>query len=139
MFSRVNKLHHLKNRHKINRMDVNQLKKFESRANETEERLTKLESHVQSLSGGDYKGKKVILQTPNFPKWTQPSGKRGQLNVLNSLVPDRKVPFIPENGNTVNWYQCGPTTYAPSHLGHARAYITFDIMRRLLQDYFWLP
>lgn len=36
----------------------------------------------------------------------------------------------------MTWYICGPTTYDHSHLGHARNYITFDIIRRILQDYF---
>jgi cysteinyl-tRNA synthetase len=33
-------------------------------------------------------------------------------------------------------YRCGPTVYAPSHMGHARAYLSFDIVRRILVDYF---
>jgi cysteinyl-tRNA synthetase len=32
--------------------------------------------------------------------------------------------------------RCGPTVYAPSHMGHARAYLSFDIIRRILSDYF---
>jgi len=31
---------------------------------------------------------------------------------------------------------CGPTVYDASHLGHARTYIGFDIVRRVLQGYF---
>jgi cysteinyl-tRNA synthetase len=30
------------------------------------------------------------------------------------------------------WYTCGPTTYAPAHLGHARTYVCLDILRRVL-------
>lgn len=36
----------------------------------------------------------------------------------------------------VNWYQCGPTVYAESHVGHARTYVGLDIIRRILTDYF---
>ena len=32
------------------------------------------------------------------------------------------------------WYTCGPTTYAPAHLGHARTYVCLDIIRRVLVD-----
>ena len=31
------------------------------------------------------------------------------------------------------WYTCGPTTYAPAHLGHARTYVLIDILRRVLE------
>jgi cysteinyl-tRNA synthetase len=32
------------------------------------------------------------------------------------------------------WYTCGPTTYAPAHLGHARTYVCLDIIRRVLEE-----
>ena len=44
--------------------------------------------------------------------------------------------FTPLNGKFVSWYTCGPTVYDESHMGHARCYISFDILRRVLQDYF---
>jgi len=58
--------------------------------------------------------------------------------VNNSLVheSDSKIPFIPQKGNKVGWYICGPTVYDSSHMGHARNYVTFDIIRRILEDYF---
>jgi len=31
---------------------------------------------------------------------------------------------------------CGPTVYDASHMGHARTYLGFDIIRRLLETYF---
>lgn len=44
--------------------------------------------------------------------------------------------FIPNEGNTVKIYICGPTVYDSPHIGHARTYISFDIVRRVLRDYF---
>ncbi|KAJ3343694.1 hypothetical protein HDU83_005544 [Entophlyctis luteolus] len=44
--------------------------------------------------------------------------------------------FVPASGKLVNWYTCGPTVYDKSHMGHARNYITFDIIRRIMEDYF---
>jgi cysteinyl-tRNA synthetase len=55
--------------------------------------------------------------------------------VYNSLT-DSKVPFVPVDGKKVKWYTCGPTVYDVCHMGHARAYLTFDILRRILEDYF---
>lgn len=40
--------------------------------------------------------------------------------------------------STVLAYICGPTVYDSTHLGHARTYVTFDIARRILEDYFGL-
>lgn len=35
----------------------------------------------------------------------------------------------------IAWYTCGPTTYAPAHLGHARTYVCLDIVRRVLEEH----
>ncbi len=44
--------------------------------------------------------------------------------------------FIVAPGSTLRTYICGPTVYSVSHIGHARCYLTFDIVRRVLEDYF---
>ncbi len=31
---------------------------------------------------------------------------------------------------------CGPTVYDSAHMGHARSYVSFDILHRVLQSYF---
>ena len=41
--------------------------------------------------------------------------------------------FKPINGNHVNMYVCGPTVYDHPHLGHARCYITWDVVYRYLK------
>lgn len=38
-----------------------------------------------------------------------------------------------DRGRPVTWYCCGPTVYSHSHLGHARCYVVFDAMRRILE------
>ena len=61
---------------------------------------------------------------------------RTGLMVNNSLC-NEKVEFVTKNGDrTINWYMCGPTVYDSAHLGHARTYLTFDIIRRILSNYF---
>jgi hypothetical protein len=47
-----------------------------------------------------------------------------------------QVPFVPMSGKRVLWYMCGPTVYDSAHMGHARTYVVFDILRRILKDYF---
>ncbi len=44
-----------------------------------------------------------------------------------------KKEFIPRDPAQVNMYVCGPTVYGPAHLGHARSYIMFDVVRRYLE------
>ncbi|XP_068438089.1 cysteine--tRNA ligase, cytoplasmic isoform X2 [Clinocottus analis] len=83
-----------------------------------------------SISAEPVKGKRVQ------PPWTPPGGtKVPQLQLYNSLT-RAKEPFVPQKGNRVTWYCCGPTVYDASHMGHARSYISFDILRRVLKDYF---
>eukprot|EP01132_Coremiostelium_polycephalum_P001247 gene1247-1573_t len=69
------------------------------------------------------------------PEWIKPTGEESQLFINNSLT-SSKVPFVPANGDkNVTWYICGPTVYDASHMGHARSYISFDIIRRIMRDY----
>ena len=53
------------------------------------------------------------------------------LHLTNSLS-RQKEQFIPLNAPFVGLYVCGPTVYGEAHLGHARPYITFDVMNRYL-------
>lgn len=50
-------------------------------------------------------------------------------NTYSNTVED----FTPVNGNKVNMYVCGPTVYDHPHLGHARCYITWDVVYRYLK------
>ncbi len=51
---------------------------------------------------------------------------------LYDTAKQRVVPFEP--GPTVTMYTCGITPYAASHVGHAAAYVTYDIIQRRLRD-----
>ena len=55
-----------------------------------------------------------------------------QLKVFNSLTRQKEV-FEPLTPGHVGMYVCGPTVSGESHLGHARPFITFDIIYRYLQ------
>eukprot|EP00127_Corallochytrium_limacisporum_P007114 Clim_evm33s242 gene=Clim_evmTU33s242 len=69
--------------------------------------------------------------------WKPPMGRDMGIKVYNSLT-KCKVPFIIPTDGPVKWYQCGPTVYDQAHLGHASCYVRFDIIRRLLVDFFRL-
>ncbi len=53
------------------------------------------------------------------------------LKVYNSLTRQKET-FTPINAPYVGMYVCGPTVSGESHLGHARPYVTFDILYRYL-------
>lgn len=81
------------------------------------------------------------MSTRQQPTWRQPPSHEGvqlpPLKVYNSLTKS-KSPFIPvdPSGKKVTWYACGPTVYDDAHLGHARNYVSTDIIRRIMRDYF---
>jgi cysteinyl-tRNA synthetase len=54
------------------------------------------------------------------------------LKVYNTLTRTKET-FEPLVKGYVGMYVCGPTVSGESHLGHARPYITFDIVNRYLQ------
>jgi cysteinyl-tRNA synthetase len=54
-----------------------------------------------------------------------------ELKVYNSLTREKEV-FKPITPGHVGMYVCGPTVSGESHLGHARPYVTFDIVYRWL-------
>ncbi len=54
------------------------------------------------------------------------------LQIFNSLS-GKKEDFNPVHEGQASLYVCGPTVYGDSHLGHAKAYISFDIILRYLR------
>ncbi|KAL8441893.1 hypothetical protein Emag_006815 [Eimeria magna] len=78
--------------------------------------------------------------------WQAPT-KEGKLLTglrVNNSMTGGKTEFIPQlarsafglESNRINWYGCGPTVYDAAHMGHARTYVAFDVIRRILSDYF---
>lgn len=54
------------------------------------------------------------------------------LQIYNSLT-RRKEPFQPVHEGNVGIYVCGPTVYGHAHLGHAKSYVSFDVVVRYLR------
>lgn len=55
-----------------------------------------------------------------------------ELHIYNTLS-RKKEKFEPIHAPHVGLYVCGPTVYGEAHLGHARPYITFDVLYRYLR------
>lgn len=49
--------------------------------------------------------------------------------IYNVLLREKQV-FTPISDGTVMMYVCGPTVYDNSHLGHAKTYVSFDVVVR---------
>jgi len=71
------------------------------------------------------------------PNWQKPvtTGDGVRLKLYNSLT-RKKEEFAPQENKRISWYSCGPTVYDSAHMGHARCYVSFDIIRRILKNYF---
>lgn len=55
-----------------------------------------------------------------------------ELRFTNTLTRKKEV-FTPITSGFVGMYVCGPTVYGPPHLGHAKSYVAFDVIRRYLE------
>lgn len=54
------------------------------------------------------------------------------IKIYNTMTRKKEL-FKPISGNRVKLFVCGPTVYDHSHIGHARTYISFDIIVRYLK------
>ena len=54
------------------------------------------------------------------------------LNLYDTATRSVRELALRESGK-VSIYLCGPTVYGPAHLGHGRATLTYDILRRFLE------
>ena len=57
---------------------------------------------------------------------------RMALQIFNVLGREKQE-FVPLEPGRVNMYVCGPTVYDVAHIGHAKTYISFDVIVRYLR------
>lgn len=78
-----------------------------------------------------------MTEENKYYPWSGPTDlSKSKLNFLNSFT-GKPEPFVTNDGtNRVTWYICGPTVYDSAHVGHASNYVRFDIIRRILSDFF---
>ncbi len=53
--------------------------------------------------------------------------------VVYNTLSGKKEPFQPLHPNRVRMYVCGLTVYDAVHIGHARTYVAFDVIKRYLE------
>jgi cysteinyl-tRNA synthetase len=58
--------------------------------------------------------------------------EEGMIKIYNTMT-KKEEEFIPIDDKIVKMYVCGITPYDSCHIGHARCYVTFDIVRRFLE------
>ncbi|HLH64935.1 MAG TPA: cysteine--tRNA ligase [Solirubrobacteraceae bacterium] len=51
---------------------------------------------------------------------------------LQDTLTGRLEPIVPEAGNRVRIYVCGPTVYGRVHVGNARPFVVFSLLKRFL-------
>lgn len=52
---------------------------------------------------------------------------------IYNVMSRQKEEFVPLTPGKVNMYVCGPTVYDHSHIGHAKTYVSFDVVVRYLR------
>ena len=61
------------------------------------------------------------------------SGQSFMLHLFNTRTRQKEL-FTPREENTVGLYVCGITVYDVCHMGHARTYLSFDVLVRYLRS-----
>lgn len=54
-----------------------------------------------------------------------------KITLYNTLTRQKET-FKPINPKSIGMYVCGPTVYGDAHLGHAKSYVSFDLIYRYL-------
>lgn len=85
---------------------------------------------------------RTMASTRQQPSWQPPPDPSPEdqlplLKIYNSLTKTKNL-FVPIDSKRrkVTWYACGPTVYDDAHLGHARNYVSTDIIRRIMKGFF---
>lgn len=52
---------------------------------------------------------------------------------LHNTATRRVEPLVTAERGVLRMYVCGPTTYTWAHIGHARSYVVYDVLKRVLR------
>ena len=53
--------------------------------------------------------------------------------VVYNALSRQKEPFVPREPGRIFMYVCGPTVYDHAHIGHAKMYVSMDVIVRHLR------
>ena len=56
-----------------------------------------------------------------------------EIKIYNTLTKQKEL-FTPVNKGEAKVYVCGPTVYGHAHIGHAKSYVSFDVVVRYLRS-----
>ncbi|CDP00645.1 unnamed protein product [Coffea canephora] len=73
-----------------------------------------------------------IVEEKKKPEGKKAADKKPEFQLYNSMSKQKEV-FRPKEEGKVGMYVCGVTAYDYSHIGHARAYVAFDVLYRYLK------
>jgi cysteinyl-tRNA synthetase len=83
---------------------------------------------MSSNSRTEIKEKETNIQDPNTNQ--NPDNEIKLFDTWNNKD------FTVKPGSSLRTYICCPTVYSHTHCGHLKTYMSFDIVRRVLEDYF---
>jgi cysteinyl-tRNA synthetase len=72
-------------------------------------------------------------------KYSDTKSQQNSLNDIKLFDTWNNKYFTVKPGSRLRTYICGPTVYSETHIGHIKTYMSFDIVRRVLEDYFKIP
>jgi cysteinyl-tRNA synthetase len=96
-------------------------------------RLTTHHSHILFFKPKPKKSSLIRctrLSSLSSPQPSVPSSSSSTELWLYNTMSKKKQVFKPKVEGLVGMYVCGVTAYDLSHIGHARVYVTFDVLYR---------
>lgn len=72
------------------------------------------------------------MEEKKKPEGMKAAEKKPEFQLYNSMSKQKEI-FRPKVEGKVGMYVCGVTAYDYSHIGHARAYVAFDVLYRYLK------
>jgi hypothetical protein len=69
------------------------------------------------------------LNCMRFMRSHKPNAAVAGVSILNTLSGRKEELTLVSGSSGLSWYTCGPTVYDAAHLGHARTYVSIDVMQ----------